>query len=224
MANITKRISGKYGQIWLQNGTMAVASQVTTKNSVAEIVDGISYDAYSVFTISTTVPPLDEATGALLTWGGGSTPAAWTTEIDWLRGKFITTPAMGSSNTLTLGTIATCIMLPCGDSSDFSIDCKQGTADITSQMQTWEKTVATVRSWSGSATIFYKATDWWLRGPGGNTTEAPTLMRFYPAKGIGTEYWYGTAFVDWGIKVPKGGALEQSVSFKGVGPLLYAAS
>ena len=115
-------------------------------------------------------------------------------------------------------------MYPQGETSDFTLETKSEMVDASAQMSPWTEPVMGMRSWSGSASVYYKGTDWWLRSAGGCTTENPSLIYFYPAQGTGTEYWYGIAYSNWSLKVPKGGMLEQNVSFTGVGPLVYSAS
>lgn len=224
MANITRRISGRFGQIWLQNGTTA-GSTTTTGNSGAVTVDGISYDAYQVWTVaSATYIPMDPNVVPAVTVGGSGLPASYTYEVNYLRGKFIFTPALVATATVTPTALNYPLLYAQGDTSDFNLDVTSEMIDATSQMTTWKHPIQGFREWSGSATIYYKSTDWWNQSPGGNTGDGPIVVRFYPAKTIGTEYWLGAAFLKWGLKVPKGGALEQSVSFQGDGPLIYVAS
>ncbi len=233
MANILRRISGKFGQILLQVGATTVASDTTSGNATAETVDGITYDAYQVYTLATagnipmdpnTIPTVAIAQGA-----GPALPPAITYDVNYLRGKIVVTPALGAANTVTPSSFAKPKMYAMSDHSEFSLDATQAMIDATPAMKNWTESTVGFHSWNGSATLYYRndqgasGNSWWLSGAGA-AQENPVVLYFYPAKTIGTEYWIGAALLDWGIKVPKGGMLEQSIKISGVGPLIYKNS
>ncbi|MFB3910424.1 MAG: hypothetical protein ACE15D_18700 [Candidatus Eisenbacteria bacterium] len=226
MANIVKRISGKLGRIFLQVGTTAVVGPTSaTGNSGAEVVDGISYDAYQVWTVAGA--PFDPNTPPTVTVGGSGLPTAYTYDIDYLRGKLIFTPTLGASATVSISNYATPKLYAIGDSVDFSLDVAQADIDTSVQGKTWETSDAGQSKWSGSATIAYRhdqstGNSWWLAGAGASV-QNPVVLKFFPAIGK-TEYWLGAARIDWGIKVDKGSMIVQSVKFKGDGSLIFAAS
>jgi hypothetical protein len=228
MAVLNRRITGRFGQIWLQGGSTTGITTSTTANTSAETVDGITYDAYQVWTtLDGRTPPLNPAVVPTITVGasgGPALPLAYLLEVNYLRSKAIITPALASGNTVVFDTCAIPLMYAQGDSSEFSLDAKGEFQDASVQMSSWKHPVLGFREWSGAATIFYKNTDWWLQGAGGSVTDFPIVCRFYPAKGISTEYWYGAAFLSWSLKVGTGSVIAQSVSFTGDGPLIYKAS
>lgn len=237
MANVTRRISGKQGQIWLQNGSTAVGSDTTAGNGVAVTLDGITYDAYQVYTLQTAANiPMDPGTPPTTAPSGGTIPAAYTYDVNYLRGKIIYTPALSSGTTVSCTAFATPKVYPLSDTSDFNLDYKVEKLEAHAMMDTWKRPVLGFSEWSGSATLYYRTDvgttggSWWLGSGGGQSggstgpTQTGLVMRFYPAKGISTEYWYGIGIIDWGLKVPKGGMLEQAIGITGVGPLVWVTT
>lgn len=242
MATLTRKITGKLGQIHVEIGQTSVTSQATTGNTAAETVDGITYDIGQVWTVSTAgnIPlspssPANSAgtfavTAAVGT--GSALPAAYSYWANWLRGKFIYTPALdaagGTVNTVTLAYCMTPNMLPVGDTSEWSVDVQQDTQDSTAQGQSWMESAAGFRSWSGNAKAFYNtsgsgAPSFWTIGAG-NTPEYPLVVKLFPAKTVSTEYYLGAAFCNFQTTVSKSSLIEVSISLKGVGPLIYNAS
>lgn len=225
MANINRRLTGRFGQIWLQIGSTAVAGPTSCNgNAAAEVIDDITYDAYQVWTNSVAGNiPMDPQTIPVVTVGGSGLPAAYTYDIDYLRGKAIFTPSLGASATVSFSTYATPKLFAVGDMEDWGIDVTTGIVDSTVAMKTWEEKMIGYKVWSGSANFFYKNTSWWSQAAE-SAGGYPAILRFYPAKTVGTEYWLGHAIVDWGIKGPKADGLKQAIKFSGTGSLIYKAS
>jgi len=226
MAVITRRISGRYGQIWMQNGTTAM-TDTAGASGTADTVDGIVYDAYQVWTLANgdgTKIPMDPSTIPTVTVGGTGAPAAYTFVLSPLRGQVIFTPALVATCTVSVSAAATPKMYAQGHSTSFGLDVKFDSQDATAQMEAWKHPLMGFREWSGSAKIFYASADWWNISAGSGLSDLPKVFRFYPAKSGSTEYWLGAGFVNWGVTVDRGSVVEQAVSFIGDGPLIYKAS
>lgn len=221
----TRRLSGKNGQIWMQNGATAVAGPTScTGNSAQETVDGIAYDAYQVWTLSTAGNiPMDPQTIPVVTVGGTGLPPAYTYEWVPLRGKLIFTPTLASAATVSMSTYGTPKLYAIGDTTDFSIDAEEEVLESSAQSQNWMQYVKGMSGWKGAGTAYWKGTDFWSAGPGASG-EFPFVARFYPAKNVATEYWLGAGYFNWGIKVEKSGVIQQTFSITGSGPLIYFAS
>lgn len=217
----TIRSHGKNGALWLQVGNTTVAGPTScTGNAAIEVVDGVAYDPYQVWTLSVGANiPQDPSDDPTVVVGGTGLPTAYT--YDWrpMRGKLIFTPTLGAAGTVSMSAYAIPKLYQQGDVTEFSIDTDQDLADATAMGDGWGRKVKGFPNWKGSASVFWKGTSFWSAGPGGNS-DAPVVLRFYPNRTVTTEYWYGSAFLSWGIKVSKGDMVAQSLTFTGTDALV----
>jgi hypothetical protein len=220
-----RRITGKNGQVVLEVGSTAVAGPTaTTGNAAAEVVDGISYDPYQVWTLSVGGNiPQSPSTFPTVVVGGTGLPDAYTFEWVPLRGKLIFTPSLGSGATVSMSAYATPKLYAQGDTVDFDLNAPQEIVDASAQSQNWKTSASGQFGWSGKVTAHWKSTQFW-DASAGNVVDVPVVMKLYPAKGIFTEYWLGAARIGWGIKIPLPAMVSQDITLAGDGPLIYLAS
>lgn len=226
MSSANQRTPGKLGQLWMQQGsTVGNTTPTLVANTAAATFDGMTYAAYQVYTYNSGAV-LDPSYTPTLNVSGASIPTAYTWEFSWIRGKVIFTPTLGATGVVTMqtGTWATPNILLCGDVDDFSIDEKSDVVETSGLWQGFKSLVLGLRSWSGSASIFWKNSNYWSYSIGNPSTDAPTLLRFYPLGGSGLEYFTGYAYINWGLKVSLRDAVKQPVSFEGTGPLVYVTT
>ncbi len=125
----------------------------------------------------------------------------------------------GKDGTMSIG--ATPASAPAvGELRSFELETKSASADATRMGLDWETHVPTIKSWSGSADVFWDAAD---VGQTAIVVGTVVQMNMFPAgNGVGAAdvYFYGNAIVETiNRKQAHDGLVEASVTFKGTGAL-----
>ncbi len=207
------RRSGKNGQILGQMSTTAVTGEALTHNTVPEVIDGVTYPAYSVFT-ATNALWLDNP-AVVLTETIASPVASQTRQIRYELGKVIYTPALGSGDTVNAA-YSYAVLMTVGNMYNWKMDVKLENVDVTAFLDGWHNRVATYRDWSGSADE-YQTNDYWYAACTANNF---FYVKLYPDIAV-NQYWVGRAIIDWGVTTPHTGAVTGAIKFTGTGSLSY---
>ena len=210
------RRTGKQGQVLAQTGTIAVTGESLTPNATAEVVDGISYPAYSVFT----------ATNAL--WVDNPVPSFTETIaipvsqqsklIRYELGKVIYTPALGNSDTV-VADYSYATMMVVGNLFDWKLSVKRDQVDATAFMDGYKYRIATYLDWSGSADEYQTNAFWFNACTQNNFFQ----IKLYPDEAV-TEYWVGRAIFDWDIDVTYNAVVKGAIKFTGTGAISYSTT
>ena len=214
MANA--RRSGKNGQILAQISTTAVCAETLTPNAIPEVIDGVTYPAYSVFTaandlwVDNPAPVLTETIAIPI--------AAQTKLIRYELGKVIYTPALGGSDTVDAD-YSYAVLQSIGNMYNWKCDIKLENVDVTAFLDGWHTKVSTFRDWSGSADE-YQTNSYWFNACANNNF---FYVKLYPDQAV-SEYFIGRAIVDYGLTVPHTGAVTGAIKFAGSGYLAYGTT
>lgn len=210
------RRTGKQGQILAQTGTVAVSAELLTANATPEVVDGVTYPAYSVFTatealwVDNPVPSFTETIAS---------PVPQQTKlIRYELGKVIYTPALGSGDTVRVN-YSYATVAAVGNIYDWKLSIKRDNVDVTAFLDGYHNRVATYLDWSGSADE-YQTNDYWFNACAQNNF---FYIKLYPDIAV-TEYWVGKAIFDYDLDVTYNAAVKGAIKFTGSGSISYSTT
>ncbi|MCM8774473.1 MAG: hypothetical protein NC820_07060 [Candidatus Omnitrophica bacterium] len=216
MAN--QRRSGKNAKILAQLSTVRISNppEDLVPNTSPEIVDGVTYPPYSVWSGSKELWVDNPSPVLEGNFADGNTNRVF--QIRYELGKVIVTPAGASGDSLTADYYYATTM-DVGNMFNWKLDIKLENVDVTAFCDGYRQRVATYRDWSGTADG-YQTNDYWFKACAQNNF---FYVLLYPDKSI-DEYWVGRAIVDWGATVPHTGAVTEAIKFTGAGSLSYKQS
>lgn len=104
------------------------------------------------------------------------------------------------------------------EARSWSLDVSAETVDDTVIGDTWNTHQVTLKSWMGSAEVYWDEAD---TAQSACTVGSSITLAMYPeGADSGDTYWTGTATVEkWTLKGTHNGMVEASISFKGNGAL-----
>jgi len=210
---VNPRRSGKNGQVYAQISTTAVTGESLTANTTSEVVNGVTYPAYTVYTAAH--PLMVDNPYPVLTETFADANTQRITNINFELGKVIVTPA-GVSGDTVVASYSYALVQPIGNMHDWKLSIKLESVDVTAFLDGWHNRVATFRDWSGSADE-YQVNNFWFNACAQNNF---LYVKLYPDYSV-TEYWVGKAIFDYDLSVPFNGAVAGAIKFVGNGSLSY---
>ena len=210
---INPRRSGKNGQVYAQVSTTAVTGETLTANATSEVVNGVTYPAYSVYTAAH--PLIVDNPYPVLTETFADANTQRITQINFELGKVIVTPAGAGGDTI-VASYSYASVQPIGNMKDWKMSVKLESVDVTAFLDGWHNRVATFRDWSGSADEF-QVNSFWFNA---STQNNFLYVKLYPDYSV-TEYFIGRAIFDYDLSVPATGSVDGAIKFMGNGSLSY---
>lgn len=130
----------------------------------------------------------------------------------------------GKDGTMSVGaTVGTALAV--GELRSFEIETKSASTEATRMGQDWEVHVPTIKSWSGSAEVWWDHAD---TGQDALVVGAVVHLNMFPAGNgapVTDVYLHGDAIIESvSQKQSHDGLVERSVTFKGTGNLVEAAA
>lgn len=134
--------------------------------------------------------------------------------VDYINGKVTFLVANLVTDIIAVNLIEHMTVQEVGDLFNWTLDVKFDLADVTAFQDTFHQRLAMFRDWSGTAESHQTSGFWYSAF----RDVAEFYVELFPDTGS-NEHWIGAAFVDWGLKVPHAGVVDETLKFTGTGNL-----
>lgn len=193
-------------------GSTVIIGKACTPNTVQEVVEGVTYAPYAVWTapdtkINDTYYPVPSIICADGNPGRGFLMKA-------IQGKVILVPEAAVGDTVDLAYFKANLS-QIADFRSWKVDVSYDNVETTAFGETYRSKAPTYRSWSGSLQQVYTNPLFFNLF----NNNKFSYVRLVPNQGY-NQYWEGKAILTWGINVDYNSAVLSDGKMEGVGPLV----
>jgi len=118
------------------------------------------------------------------------------------------------TDAITVNDITWSTLVELADLFNWALDAKIDLADVTGFQDQYHTKLSSFRGWTATAESYHTNSVWFPYFD----AALPVYVKLYPDVDV-VQYFVGAAFVDFGEKVPHGGAVTDAIALTGTGAL-----